>query len=31
LTQGVQAAIDYYRRFGISDTYTHLKLEQLRA
>ncbi len=31
LTVGVQAAIDYYRRFGVSDTYTHLKLEQLRA
>jgi len=27
----VQAAIEYYQRFGITDTYTHLKLEQLRA
>jgi UDP-glucose 4-epimerase len=31
LDEGVAAAIDYYRRFGITDTYTHLKLEQLRA
>jgi UDP-glucose 4-epimerase len=31
LAEGVQAAIDYYQRFGITDTYTHLKLEQLRA
>lgn len=31
LESGVQAAIDYYRRFGITDTYTHLKLDQLRA
>jgi len=31
LTEGVRAAIDYYDRFGITDTYTHLKLEQLRA
>lgn len=31
LGQGVQAAIEYYRRFGVGDTYTHLKLEQLRA
>jgi len=31
LTQGVQTAVEYYRQFGISDTYTHLKLEQLRA
>jgi UDP-glucose 4-epimerase len=31
LEDGVRAAIDYYQRFGITDTYTHLKLEQLRA
>jgi UDP-glucose 4-epimerase len=31
LDQGVRDAIEYYRRFGITDTYTHLKLEQLRA
>jgi len=31
LGQGVQEAIEYYKRFGITDTYTHLKLEQLRA
>jgi len=31
LEQGVKDAIEYYRRFGITDTYTHLKLEQLRA
>jgi len=31
LEDGVQAAIEYYQRFGITDTYTHLKLEQLRA
>jgi UDP-glucose 4-epimerase len=31
LGEGVQAAVDYYRRFGITDTYTHLKLEELRA
>lgn len=31
LDEGVRAAIDYYRQFGITDTYTHLKLEQLRA
>lgn len=31
LTEGVSAAIEYYQRFGITDTYTHLKLEQLRA
>jgi UDP-glucose 4-epimerase len=31
LEQGVREAIEYYRRYGISDTYTHLKLEQLRA
>ncbi len=28
---GVARAIDYYRTFGISDTYTHLKLDELRA
>ncbi|HEY7451611.1 MAG TPA: NAD-dependent epimerase/dehydratase family protein [Candidatus Limnocylindria bacterium] len=31
LADGVGAAIEYYRTFGITDTYTHLKLEQLRA
>ena len=31
LDEGVRAAIEYYQRFGITDTYTHLKLEQLRA
>lgn len=31
LTTGVAKAIDYYRAFGISDTYTHLKLEPLRS
>jgi len=31
LEDGVRAAIEYYQRFGITDTYTHLKLEQLRA
>jgi len=25
LSEGVQAAINYYKRFGISETYTHLK------
>lgn len=29
LKEGVGAAIEYYRRYGITDTYTHLKLEQL--
>lgn len=31
LEQGVREAIEYYQRFGITDTYTHLKLEGLRA
>jgi UDP-glucose 4-epimerase len=31
LADGVREAIEYYRSFGITDTYTHLKLEQLRA
>lgn len=31
LSDGVRAAIEYYQTFGITDTYTHLKLEQLRA
>ena len=31
LDEGVRQAIEYYQRFGITDTYTHLKLEQLRA
>jgi UDP-glucose 4-epimerase len=26
LEQGVGRAIDYYRRFGISETYTHLRV-----
>lgn len=28
LTVGVRKAIDYYRQFGISETYTHLKLDE---
>jgi UDP-glucose 4-epimerase len=28
LEEGVQAAIDYYRGFGIEETYTHLKLSE---
>jgi UDP-glucose 4-epimerase len=31
LLEGVREAVEYYGRFGITDTYTHLKLEQLRA
>ncbi|MGH2462325.1 MAG: NAD-dependent epimerase/dehydratase family protein [Candidatus Limnocylindria bacterium] len=31
LGRGVREAIEYYQRFGITDTYTHLKLEGLRA
>ncbi len=31
LVTGVAQAIAYYRQYGISDTYTHLKLEDLRA
>jgi UDP-glucose 4-epimerase len=31
LETGVAKAIDYYRTFGISDTYTHLKFDELRA
>lgn len=31
LETGVARAIEYYRTFGISDTYTHLKLDELRA
>lgn len=31
LSQGVRTAIEYYDRHGITDTYTHLKLEQLRV
>ncbi|MEO7666557.1 MAG: nucleotide sugar epimerase, partial [Dehalococcoidia bacterium] len=31
LEVGVKAAIEYYGRFGITDTYTHLRLDQLRA
>ncbi len=26
LEQGVAAAIDYYREFGIAETYTHLRV-----
>jgi UDP-glucose 4-epimerase len=28
LEEGVQAAIDYYREYGIEETYTHLKLAE---
>jgi UDP-glucose 4-epimerase len=28
LRDGVRAAIDYYRKFGISQTFTHLRLEE---
>ena len=28
LEEGVRAAIEYYQRFGITETYTHLKLER---
>lgn len=28
LEDGVQKAIDYYREYGIAETYTHLKLEE---
>jgi UDP-glucose 4-epimerase len=28
LDEGVQAAIDYYREYGIEETYTHLKLAE---
>jgi len=31
LATGVGRAIEYYRQFGISDTYTHLQLDELRA
>lgn len=31
LEAGVARAIDYYQTFGITDTYTHLKLDALRA
>ena len=31
LATGVARAIEYYRQFGIADTYTHLKLDELRA
>jgi len=31
LETGVARAIEYYRTFGITDTYTHLKLDALRA
>lgn len=31
LQDGVRDTIEYYQKFGITDTYTHLRLEQLRA
>lgn len=31
LESGVAAAVDWYRRFGIQQTYTHLKIEEARA
>ena len=31
LDVGVAAAIDWYKRFGIQQTYTHLKLEETKA
>lgn len=31
LETGVADAVDYYRTYGITDTYTHLKLDALRA
>ena len=31
LTVGVRRAVEYYEAFGITDTYTHLKLDALRA
>ena len=31
LTVGVRRAVEYYETFGITDTYTHLKLDALRA
>ena len=31
LERGVADAVAYYRAFGITDTYTHLKLDALRA
>ena len=31
LETGVAKAIEYYRTFGITDTYTHLKLDAVRA
>lgn len=31
LEAGVARAVDYYQTFGITDTYTHLKLDALRA
>jgi UDP-glucose 4-epimerase len=31
LATGVGRAIEYYRAFGITDTYTHLSLKELRA
>ena len=31
LEQGIQKAIDYYKEFGITQTYTHLKAEETRS
>ena len=31
LTEGVARAIAYYQQFGITDTYTHLTIKELRA
>lgn len=31
LEQGVKAAVDYYREYGITQTFTHLKLEDPKA
>jgi UDP-glucose 4-epimerase len=31
LESGVAQAIAYYKAFGITDTYTHLKMDTLRA
>ena len=28
LSEGVRAAIEYYREFGVSETYTHLRMEE---
>jgi UDP-glucose 4-epimerase len=31
LNEGVRRAVEYYKAFGITDTYTHLKLDALRS